>query len=181
MKVLRPASMRTKKIVSKTLGVCLAGKNQVLFLKPGTCRVDVVRRRGNVKLRTLTTRVANKTVAQVGKGNAASMVKKVMFNWKSKTPKGMTTRKWRALKTGVNRTGMVFIVGHTRKGTGATTSKKFSAARAGVVKKKVAKRGLGIVTFGMGGKYPIARGKSKVKQMKNERVMIYMIATKRPV
>jgi alpha-tubulin suppressor-like RCC1 family protein len=180
VKVLRPASMRTKKIVSKTLGVCLAGKNQVLFLKPGTCRVDVVRKRGNVKLRTLTTSVANKTVAQVGKGNVASMVKKVMFNWKSKTPKGMTNRKWATLKTSVNRTGMVFIVGHTRQGKGVSTSKKFAAARANAVKKKVAKRGLGIVTFGMGGKFPIARGASKVQQMKNERVMIYMIATKRP-
>lgn len=179
MKVLRPASLRTKKLVSKTTGVCLAGKNQVLYLKAGRCRIQIIKKSNKAVLKTLTTRVTNRTVSQIGKGNQAAMVKKVMFNWKSKNPKGMTPRKWRDLKTSVARTGLIFVVGHTRQGVGPSTKPKFSMARANVVKKKVTKRGLTIELFGMGGKYPIARGTAKRQQMKNERVMIYMIATRR--
>ncbi len=180
VKVLRPAARATKRLASKTKGVCLVARGRVVFLKAGTCRVHVFSRStGNVVKRMRTT-VSNRTVDEVGKGSAVVLSRKVMFGWESTRPLGMSVTKWRNLKQSVTRTGLVLVVGHTHIGKNAYTTKKFSADRARVVKTKVKKRGTKVAVRGMGGKYPLTRATSRAQQLKNERVMVYMIPTVTP-
>ena len=177
IKMLYPFQTESLTLISATPSVCLAAQDQVLFLKVGQCRVRVKQKDSGDVLFTRSTTVTKLSINQLGVGNPVAQVKKVMFNWETKSPRNMDVAEWARVKDNLSFTRIAFVVGYTHTGNGPKTSKAFSKSRAALVKRKLTQPGVSLAPYGLGSSNPIARGPSQKKQMKNERVVVYMIGT----
>ena len=177
--VLYESELATTKLVTQTPKTCLTVQDEVLFIKRGTCRLQIVAKSDGTVLFTRSTKVTKKSLSTLGVGNKAAAVKKVMFDWETKNPKNMDATEWTRIRDFLQFTDLAVVVGYTHTGSGVNTSVAFSKKRANVVSKHLRQAGLSIGVYGLGPANPIARGPSQDKQQKNERVMVYMLATNR--
>jgi outer membrane protein OmpA-like peptidoglycan-associated protein len=178
LRLMTAAQNKTYYINSLTPNVCLGSDRNLVFVKKGTCRTQVVTRRNGRIVTTVSTRVVAGEVSPSEAIVAVPAPTVLIFANGTNRLAPASMRKLNALMPEARRASSILVAGHTGNASGENTNLvALSQKRATLVRSLLRGRGarqtIAIKSFG--GSNPISTSKSEKQQQLNRRAEIYLI------
>jgi flagellar motor protein MotB len=174
LRLMTSAQNRTYYINSLTPTICLGSDRNLVFIKRGRCRAQIITRRNGQLVRTVTTRVVSGTVVPSDGVVAVAKPTVIYFQNGRNRPTTASMRALNALMPEARRASSILVTGHTGNLSGENTNLiTLSQRRATSVRSLLRGRGARqtIAIWSFGGSDP----KSKTKQARNRRAEIFLI------
>jgi len=178
LSLMTSAQNRTYYINSLTPTICLGSDRNLVFIKKGRCRVQIITRRNGRVARTVTTRVVSGEVVPSEGVVAVAKPTVIYFQNGRNRPTTASMRTLNALMPEARRASSILVTGHTGNLSGENTNLiTLSQRRATSVRSLLRGRGARqtIAIWSFGGSNPLTQSKKQSQQALNRRAEIFLV------
>lgn len=178
MRVLTSTELKRWRLVSLTPQTCVAIRDNLVFVRVGLCRAEIVTRKSSQQIRRLSTRVQNIDRAAIGVGNPVRVMSPLYFDAGRSE---LTERAKRALGSSISdarSARVISIVGHTGNVTGRSGEnlvlglKRAQTVANHLRARKVTAR---FAVSSAGDSLPVTFKQDQKAQNRNRRVVVILI------
>jgi flagellar motor protein MotB len=178
LRLMTSAQNRTYFINSLTPTICLGSDRNLVFIKKGRCRAQIITRRNGRAVRTVTTRVVTGEVVPSEDVVAVAKSTVIYFLNGRNRPTTASMRRLNALMPEARRASSILVTGHTGNLSGENTnlitlSQRRATSVRSLLRGRGARQTIAIRSFG--GSNPVTKSKKASKQRLNRRAEIFLI------
>lgn len=178
LRLMTSAQNRTYYVNSLTPTICLGSDRNLVFIKKGRCRAQIVTRSNGRIVRTVTTRVVAGEVVPSDEVVAVAKPTVIYFENGRNRPTAASMRDLDALMPEARRASSILVTGHSGNLSGENTNLvTLSQRRATSVRSLLRGRGARqtIAIWSFGGSSPITTSKKESRQALNRRAEIFLV------
>jgi flagellar motor protein MotB len=178
LRLMTSAQNRTYYVNSLTPTICLGSDRNIVFIKKGRCRAQIVTRSNGRIVRTVTTRVVTGEVVPSDEVVAVAKPTVIYFENGRNRPTTASLRDLDALMPEARRASSILVTGHSGNLSGENTNLvTLSQRRATSVRSLLRGRGARqtIAIWSFGGSSPISTSKKESRQALNRRAEIFLV------
>ena len=178
LRLMTSAQNRTYYVNSLTPTICLGSDRNLVFIKKGRCRAQIVTRSNGRIVRTVTTRVVTGEVVPSDEVVAVAKPTVIYFENGRNRPTAASMRDLDALMPEARRASSILVTGHSGNLSGENTNLvTLSQRRATSVRSLLRGRGARqtIAIWSFGGSSPITTSKKESRQALNRRAEIFLV------
>jgi outer membrane protein OmpA-like peptidoglycan-associated protein len=178
LRLMTSAQNRTYYVNSLTPTICLGSDRNIVFIKKGRCRAQIVTRSNGRIVRTVTTRVVTGEVVPSDEVVAVAKPTVIYFENGRNRPTTASMRDLDALMPEARRASSILVTGHSGNLSGENTNLvTLSQRRATSVRSLLRGRGARqtIAIWSFGGTSPISTSKKESRQALNRRAEIFLV------
>ena len=178
LRLMTSAQNRTYYINSLTPTICLGSDRNLVFIKKGRCRAQIITRSNGRVVRTVTTRVVAGEVVPSEGVVAVAKPTVIYFQNGRNRPTTTSMRDLDALMPEARRASSILVTGHSGNLSGENTNLvTLSQRRATSVRSLLRGRGARqtIAIWSFGGSSPVTTSKKESRQALNRRAEIFLV------